>query len=99
MGHWADWIFCLVRTDPAAKPQEGISFLLIDMKTPGITVKPIIMADGGHEVNEVFFDDVKVPVENLIGKEGEGGPTPSSCWPTSAWASPPCRSPSAASRR
>jgi alkylation response protein AidB-like acyl-CoA dehydrogenase len=72
MGHWADWIFCLVRTDPAAKPQEGISFLLIDMKTPGITVKPIIMADGGHEVNEVFFDDVKVPVENLIGKEGEG---------------------------
>ena len=72
MGHWADWIFCLVRTDPAAKPQEGISFLLIDMKTPGITVKPIIMADGGHEVNEVFFDNVKVPVANLIGKEGEG---------------------------
>ena len=72
MGHWADWIFCLVRTDPKAKPQEGISFLLIDMKTPGITVKPIIMADGGHEVNEVFFDNVKVPVENLIGKEGEG---------------------------
>src|SRR6266576_2566395 len=70
--HWADWIFCLVRTDPAAKPQEGISFLLIDMKTPGITVKPIIMADGGHEVNEVFFDNVKVPIENLIGKEGEG---------------------------
>ena len=61
MGHWADWIFCLVRTDPAAKPQEGISFLLIDMKTPGITVKPIIMADGGHEVNEVFFDDVEGP--------------------------------------
>ena len=72
MGHWADWIFCLVRTDSSAKPQEGISFLLIDMKTPGITVKPIIMADGGHEVNEVFFDNVKVPVENLIGKEGEG---------------------------
>jgi alkylation response protein AidB-like acyl-CoA dehydrogenase len=62
----------LVRTDPAAKPQEGISFLLIDMKTPGITVKPIIMADGGHEVNEVFLDNVKVPVGNLIGKEGEG---------------------------
>ena len=72
MGHWADWIFCLVRTDPKAKPQEGISFLLIDMKTPGITVKPIIMADGGHEVNEVFFDNVKVPVANLVGKENEG---------------------------
>ncbi len=72
MGHWADWIFCLVRTNPDAKPQEGISFLLIDMKTPGITVKPIIMADGGHEVNEVFFDNVRVPAENLVGKEGEG---------------------------
>ncbi len=72
MGHWADWIFCLVRTDPKVKPQEGISFLLIDMKTPGITVKPIIMADGGHEVNEVFFDNVKVPAANLVGKENEG---------------------------
>ena len=72
MGHWADWIFCLVRTDSKVKPQEGISFLLIDMKTPGITVKPIIMADGGHEVNEVFFDNVKVPVANLVGKENEG---------------------------
>ena len=72
MGHWADWIFCLVRTDSKSKPQEGISFLLIDMKTPGITVKPIIMADGGHEVNEVFFDNVKVPIENLVGKENEG---------------------------
>jgi alkylation response protein AidB-like acyl-CoA dehydrogenase len=72
MGHWADWIFCLVRTNAEAKQQEGISFLLIDMKTPGITVKPIIMADGGHEVNEVFFDNVKVPIENLVGKEGEG---------------------------
>ena len=72
MGHWADWIFCLVRTDSKAKPQEGISFLLIDMKTPGITVKPIIMVDGGHEVNEVFFDNVKVPVANLVGKENEG---------------------------
>jgi alkylation response protein AidB-like acyl-CoA dehydrogenase len=72
MGHWADWIFCLVRTDPKAKPQEGISFLLIDMKSPGVTVQPIIMADGGHEVNSVFFTDVKVPAENLIGKEGEG---------------------------
>ncbi|NNM74718.1 pimeloyl-CoA dehydrogenase large subunit [Enterovirga aerilata] len=68
----ADWIFCLVRTDPTAKKQEGISFLLIDMKTPGITVRPIELLDGGHEVNEVFFDDVKVPVENLVGQENKG---------------------------
>ncbi|MBN9488974.1 MAG: acyl-CoA dehydrogenase family protein [Alphaproteobacteria bacterium] len=70
--HWADWIFCLVRTDPDTKPQEGISFLLLDMKTPGITVRPIIMMDGAHHVNDVFFDNVKVPVANRIGKEGEG---------------------------
>jgi pimeloyl-CoA dehydrogenase large subunit len=69
---WADWIFCLVRTDPAAKKQEGISFLLIDMKTPGITVRPIVTIDGGREVNEVFFDDVKVPAENLVGQENKG---------------------------
>ena len=69
---YADWIFCLVRTDPAAKKQEGISFLLIDMKTPGITVRPIQTIDGGHEVNEVFFDDVRVPVENLVGEENKG---------------------------
>uniref|UniRef100_UPI0034A01D21 acyl-CoA dehydrogenase family protein n=1 Tax=Sabulicella glaciei TaxID=2984948 RepID=UPI0034A01D21 len=68
----ADWIFCLVRTDPEAKQQEGISFLLIDMRTPGITVRPIITIDGGHEVNEVFFDDVRVPVENLVGEENRG---------------------------
>ncbi|MBI1261474.1 MAG: pimeloyl-CoA dehydrogenase large subunit [Rhizobiales bacterium] len=68
----ADWIFCLVRTDPSAKAQEGISFLLIDMKTPGITVRPIITIDGSHEVNEVFLEDVKVPVENLIGEENKG---------------------------
>jgi alkylation response protein AidB-like acyl-CoA dehydrogenase len=68
----ADWIFCLVRTDSSVKQQEGISFLLIDMKTPGIRVRPIITMDGGHEVNEVFLDDVKVPAENLIGKEGQG---------------------------
>jgi pimeloyl-CoA dehydrogenase large subunit len=68
----ADWIFCLVRTDSAAKKQEGISFLLIDMKTPGITVRPIQTIDGGHEVNEVFFDDVRVPVKNLIGEENKG---------------------------
>ena len=68
----ADWIFCLVRTDLQAKKQEGISFLLIDMKTPGITVRPIITIEGGHEVNEVFFDDVKVPAENLVGQENNG---------------------------
>ena len=72
LAQYADWIFCLVRTDPAAKKQEGISFLLIDMKTPGITVRPIQTIDGGHEVNEVFFDDVKVPVENLVGEENKG---------------------------
>jgi len=68
----ADMIFCLVRTDPTVKKQEGISFLLIDMKSPGITVRPIVTIDGGAEVNEVFFDDVKVPVENRIGEEGKG---------------------------
>ena len=69
----ADWIFCLVRTNPdAAKPQEGISFLLIDMKTPGISVRPIYLMDGTNEVNETWFDNVKVPVENLIGEENKG---------------------------
>ena len=72
LGQYADWIFCLVRTDPAAKKQEGISFLLIDMKTPGITVRPIQTIDGGKEVNEVFFDDVRVPAENLVGQENKG---------------------------
>jgi alkylation response protein AidB-like acyl-CoA dehydrogenase len=72
LGQHADMIFCLVRTDPAARKQEGISFLLIDMHTPGITVRPIIMLDEEHEVNEVFFDNVKVPVENLVGEENKG---------------------------
>ncbi|HVY16985.1 MAG TPA: pimeloyl-CoA dehydrogenase large subunit [Rhodopila sp.] len=72
LAQYADWIFCLVRTDPAAKQQEGISFLLIDMKTPGITVRPIVTIDGGREVNEVFFDNVEVPVENLVGQENKG---------------------------
>ena len=72
LGQHADMIFCLVRTDTGARKQEGISFLLIDMKTPGITVRPIIMLDEDHEVNEVFFDNVKVPVENLIGEENKG---------------------------
>ena len=69
---WADWIFCLVRTDSSGKKQEGITFLLIDMASPGITVKPIITMEGGHEVNEVFFDDVRVPVDNRIGEQDKG---------------------------
>ena len=68
----ADWFFCLVRTDPAAKKQEGISFLLIDMKTPGIEVRPIRTIDGGAEVNEVWLDEVVVPAENLVGVENKG---------------------------
>jgi len=72
LAQYADWIFCLVRTNPDSKKQEGISFLLIDMKSPGVTVRPIQTIDGGREVNEVFFDDVKVPVENLVGEENKG---------------------------
>ncbi len=73
LAQYADWIFCLVRTNPdAPKRQQGISFLLIDMKTPGIEVKPIITIGGHHEVNDVFFTDVKVPVENRIGEENQG---------------------------
>jgi pimeloyl-CoA dehydrogenase large subunit len=68
----ANWIFCLVRTDPAAKKQSGISFLLIDMASKGISVRPIITVEGRHEVNEVFFDDVRVPAENLVGQENRG---------------------------
>jgi len=71
-GQFADWIFCLVRTDNSVKKQEGISFLLIDMKSPGITLKPIVLLDGHAEVNEVFFDDVRVPANNLIGEENKG---------------------------
>jgi alkylation response protein AidB-like acyl-CoA dehydrogenase len=72
LGHHANMIFCLVRTDREAKPQEGISFLLVDMDTPGVEVRPITTLDGEHEVNEVFFTDVKVPVENLVGEENKG---------------------------
>jgi alkylation response protein AidB-like acyl-CoA dehydrogenase len=72
LAQFADWIFCLVRTDPDAKKQEGISFLLIDMKTPGIEVRPIVTMDGGREINEVFLTDVKVPAENLVGEENKG---------------------------
>jgi hypothetical protein len=71
-GQHADWIFCLVRTDNTVKKQEGISFLLIDMKSPGITLKPIVLLDGHPEVNEVFFDEVRVPLDNLIGEENKG---------------------------
>jgi pimeloyl-CoA dehydrogenase large subunit len=72
LAQYADWIFVLARTDTKAKKQEGISFILCDMKTPGITVRPIQLIDGGMEVNEVFFDNVKVPYENLVGQENRG---------------------------
>jgi alkylation response protein AidB-like acyl-CoA dehydrogenase len=72
LGQYGDWMFNLVRTSTEGKPQTGISFLLLDMKSPGVTVRPIIMLDGGHEVNEVFFDNVEVPAENLIGEENKG---------------------------
>ncbi|AQA04687.1 acyl-CoA dehydrogenase [Mycobacterium sp. MS1601] len=73
LGQYADWIFCLVRTDPQApKRQAGISFLLIDLDTPGITMRPIKLIDGSFEVNEVFFEDVRVPAENLVGEENQG---------------------------
>lgn len=72
LAQFGDWIFCLVRTSTEGKPQTGISFLLIDMKSKGVTVRPIIMLDGEHEVNEVFFDNVEVPAENLIGEENKG---------------------------
>jgi alkylation response protein AidB-like acyl-CoA dehydrogenase len=72
LGHYANMIFCLVRTATDGRKQEGISFLLIDMKTPGVEVRPIVTLDGEHEVNEVFFTDVRVPAENLVGVENQG---------------------------
>jgi alkylation response protein AidB-like acyl-CoA dehydrogenase len=72
LGQYADWIFCLVRTQSAGRPQEGISFLLIDMKTPGVSVRPIITLDGEHEINDIFFDNVRVPVRNRVGEENRG---------------------------
>ena len=73
LGQMADWIFCLLRTSSdVTRKQEGISFILVDMKTPGVTVRPIITIEGGHEVNEVHFEDVRVPLNNLIGEEGKG---------------------------
>ncbi len=71
-GHYADWMFCLVRTDTSVKAQQGISFLLIDMKSPGITVRPIVGIHGWVVFNEVFLDEVSVPVENLVGQENQG---------------------------
>jgi len=68
----ADWMFCLVRTEASARRQDGISFLLIDMKTPGIRISPIISIDGVHSLNEVFFDHVRVPVAQLIGEQDKG---------------------------
>ena len=72
LGQFGEWIFCLVRTSNEGKPQTGISFLLIDMKSPGVTVRPIVLMDGEPEVNEVFFDNVEVPVANLVGEENKG---------------------------
>ena len=72
LGQYANMIFCLVRTDSTVKQQKGISFLLVDMDSPGIEVRPIVLLDGGAEVNEVWFTDVKVPVENLVGEENMG---------------------------
>jgi len=73
LGQFADWIFCLVRTSSdVARKQEGISFMVLDMKSPGVTVKPTILLEGTHEVNEVYFDNVRVPGDNLIGEEGKG---------------------------
>jgi len=73
LGQYGEWIFCLVRTSNEGKPQTGISFLLVDMKSKGVTVRPIVLLDGDAEVNEVWFDNVEVPVENLIGEENK-------CW-------------------
>jgi pimeloyl-CoA dehydrogenase large subunit len=72
LAQYADWIFVLARTDASVKKQEGISFFLVDMKTPGITVRPIQTIDGGHEVNEVFLDNVVIPAENIVGQENKG---------------------------
>ena len=72
LGQYGEWIFCLVRTSTEGKPQTGISFLLIDMKSPGVTVRPIVLLDGEAEVNEVWFDNVEVPANNLVGEENKG---------------------------
>ncbi len=100
LGQFADWIFVLARTNPPDAPpkkQAGISFILVEMNTPGITLRPIKLIDGSYEVNEVFFEDVRVPANQLVGEENQAGPTPSSCCPTSAPASPASAPPSCGS--
>lgn len=72
LAHFADWMFCLVRTDPGAKAQRGISMVLIDMKQPGVTVRPIKTLNGSHDVNEVWLENVEAPIENLVGEENNG---------------------------
>ncbi|CAB5517629.1 acyl-CoA dehydrogenase family protein [Achromobacter anxifer] len=72
LAQYADWMFCLVRTDPEARAQRGISMLLLDMRSPGVTVRPIRTLDGGHDVNEVWLENVRVPVANLVGVENQG---------------------------
>ena len=72
LAHWADMMFCLVRTDTGTRPQEGISFVLVDMRDPGVEVRPIVTMDGGREINTVYLTDVKVPVENRVGEENKG---------------------------
>jgi alkylation response protein AidB-like acyl-CoA dehydrogenase len=72
LAQYSDWIFALVRTDPEAQKQKGISFLLVDMNTPGVTVRPIHLIDGGYEVNEVFFENVRVPADQLVGEQNRG---------------------------
>ena len=85
----ADWCFCLVRTDPAAKKHNGISFVLIDMKTPGVEARPILLINGGSPFCETFFTDVKVPKENLMGPLNGGWTIPSGCCSSSGRTSPP----------
>jgi alkylation response protein AidB-like acyl-CoA dehydrogenase len=87
LGHYGDWIFCLVRTDSQAeKRQEGISFLLMDMNTPGITVRPLILMDGGHEVNECSLTTSRCRWRTWCSRRTRAGRWPSTCWATSAWA-------------
>ncbi len=87
LGQFADWIFCLCRTDPDVKKQAGISMLLFPMDTPGVELRPIQLIDGGYEVNEVFFNDVRFRWRTSSARRTRGGRRRSSCWATSAAAS------------